>query len=266
MLRIKDLHVSVEGKSILKGVTLEVRPGKIYALMGPNGSGKSTLAQALMGHPRYTLERGMVKVGKRDLTRLTPDDRAKLGLFLAFQYPLEVPGVDLLNMLRTAYQSVHGHLPVQGFVETLKAEMEKLGIPFEFATRSINEGFSGGEKKRAEILQLAMLKPKIAILDETDSGLDIDALKTVATNVRRLVKETGLPGQGMGALVITHYQRLLHHLEPDVVYVMQDGRITHTGGRELVERLESGGYKALEEVRASTRKSAHQYRVLEPRN
>lgn len=245
MLIVKNLHVSVEGKPILRGVSLEVRRGKIYALMGPNGSGKSTLAHALMGHPRYTLERGIVKMGKKTLTKLSADERAKAGLFLAFQYPLEIPGVDLLNMLRTAYREVHGNLPVKGFVEILKAEMEKLGIPFDFATRSINEGFSGGEKKRAEILQLAMLKPEIAILDETDSGLDIDALKTVAINVRRLVKETG-----MGALVITHYQRLLHHLEPDIVYVIQGGRITHTGGRELVEALELGGYKALEKVKA----------------
>jgi len=245
MLQVKNLHVSVEGKPILKGVSLQVKPGKIYALMGPNGSGKSTLANALMGHPRYELKRGTVKINGRLVTIFTPDQRAKKGLFLAFQYPLEIPGVDLLNMLRTAYQSVHGHLPVKGFVEMLKAEMEKLGIPFSFADRSINEGFSGGEKKRAEILQLAMLKPKIAILDETDSGLDIDALKTVALNVRRLVKETG-----MGALVITHYQRLLHHLEPDVVYVMQEGRITHTGGQELVEILEAGGYKALERTKA----------------
>jgi Fe-S cluster assembly ATP-binding protein len=233
---------------ILKGVTLEVRPGKMYALMGPNGSGKSTLANVLMGHPRYTLERGTVKMGRKNLVKLSPDERAKAGLFLAFQYPLEIPGVDLLNMLRTAYQQIHGHLPVKGFVEMLKVEMEKLGIPFTFADRAINEGFSGGEKKRAEILQLAMLKSKIAILDETDSGLDIDALKTVAVNVRRLVKETG-----MGVLVITHYQRLLKHLEPDVVYVMQDGIITHRGDRELVEVLETGGYKALEKNRVALR-------------
>jgi len=236
MLRIKDLHVSVEGKSILKGVTLEVRPGKIYALMGPNGSGKSTLAQALMGHPRYTLERGMVKVGKRDLTRLTPDDRAKLGLFLAFQYPLEVPGVDLLNMLRTAYQSVHGHLPVQGFVETLKAEMEKLGIPFEFATRSINEGFSGGEKKRHEILQMAILEPEMAILDETDSGLDIDALKTVAKGINKLI------GPNLGILLITHYQRMLNYIKPDFVHVLVDGKIVQSGGDKLALKLEELGY------------------------
>lgn len=255
MLLVNNLYVSVEGKPILKGVTLEVRPGKIYALMGPNGSGKSTLAQALMGHPRYTLERGTVKLDRKNLSKLSPDERAKAGLFLAFQYPLEIPGVDLLNMLRTAYQSVHGHLPVKGFVEMLKAEMEKLEIPFSFADRSINEGFSGGEKKRAEILQLAILKPKIAILDETDSGLDIDALKTVAEHVRQLVSPE------MGILVITHYQRLLHYLQPDVVYIMQEGKITHTGGSELVEVLETGGYKALEKVGSkaiSSEKYVHQ--------
>ena len=240
MLQVKNLHVSVEGKKILKGVDLDVRPGKIYALMGPNGSGKSTLAHALMGHPRYMLERGTVKLNNKDITKMPPDKRAKAGLFLAFQYPLEIPGVDLLNMLRTAYQEIRGRIAVPEFMQLLKTEMGNLGIPFSFATRSVNEGFSGGEKKRAEILQLAVLKPKIAVLDETDSGLDIDALKTVALNVRRLVKETG-----MGALVITHYQRLLKYLEPDVVYIMQEGRITNTGGRELVELLETSGYRAL---------------------
>lgn len=243
MLTIRNLYVSVEKRMIVKGVSLEVHPGRIHALMGPNGSGKSTLAHALMGHPRYTLERGTVKMRKRLLTHLTPDARAKAGLFLAFQYPLEIPGVDLLNMLRTAYQEIHGRIAVPEFMQVLRSEMAKLGIPFNFSTRAVNEGFSGGEKKRAEILQLAVLKPKIAILDETDSGLDIDALKTVATNVRRLVKETG-----MGVLVITHYQRLLKYLEPDVVFIMQEGRITHEGGHELVETLERGGYKALEKV------------------
>ena len=243
MLKVSNLHVSVDGQRILRGVDLEVRPGKIYALMGPNGSGKSTLAYALMGHPRYTLERGMVKIGRRDIRKFSADQRAKAGLFLAFQYPSEIPGVDLLNMLRTAYQTIHGRIAVPEFMGLLKTEMGRLGIPFEFANRSVNEGFSGGEKKRAEILQLAILKPKIAILDETDSGLDIDALKTVAESVKRLVSPQ------MGVLVITHYQRLLHHLQPDVVYVMQEGRITHTGGRELVETLETGGYKALERVK-----------------
>lgn len=243
MLTVNNLHVSIEGKKILNGVTLEVRPGKIYALMGPNGSGKSTLAQVLMGHPRYVLERGTVKMYRKNLSKLSPDERAKAGLFLAFQYPLEIPGVDLLNMLRTAYQEIHGNISVGDFVRLLKTEMDRLGIPFDFANRSINEGFSGGEKKRAEILQLAILKPTIAILDETDSGLDIDALKTVAQNVGRLVSPQ------MGVLVITHYQRLLKYLEPDVVYIMQDGRITHTGGRELVEVLETGGYKALERAK-----------------
>lgn len=244
-LEVENLHASVEGKRILKGVALQVSPGKIHALMGPNGSGKSTLAHVLMGHPRYVLERGTVKLGKKDITHLSTDKRAKAGLFLAFQYPLELPGVDLINMLRTAYQELHGRIAVPEFMQVLKSEMAKLDIPFDFATRSVNEGFSGGEKKRAEILQLAVLKPKIAILDETDSGLDIDALKLVAANVRRLVKETG-----MGVLVITHYQRLLKYLEPDVVSVMQEGRITHSGGRELVETLETGGYKALAKVRS----------------
>ena len=240
MLSVRNLYVSVEGQPIVKGVTLTVRPGYICALMGPNGSGKSTLAHALMGHPRYTLELGTVKMGNKDLTRLPPDERAKAGLFLAFQYPLEIPGVDLLNMLRTAYQTIHGRIAVPEFMALLKEEMARLGIPFGFANRSVNEGFSGGEKKRVEILQLAVLKPTIAILDETDSGLDIDALKTVATEVRRLVKE-----QGLGVLVITHYQRLLEYLAPDVVSIMQEGRITHTGGSELVAALERGGYRSL---------------------
>ncbi len=238
MLKIDNLHVSVEGKEILKGVSLTIKPGERVALMGPNGSGKSTLAYSLMGHPKYIITKGSVTFEDKDVLALEPHERSLAGLFLSFQYPSSVPGVSLANFLRTALIAHGTRLSIPKFRQLLKDEMAKLGVPESFAERSINQGFSGGEKKRAEILQLAMLKPKIAILDETDSGLDIDAIKTVAEGVNRVHAEN----PAMSTLVITHYQRILHYLRPDTVYVMHDGKIIKTGGPELVNELEKKGY------------------------
>jgi Fe-S cluster assembly ATP-binding protein len=239
MLSVKNLHVSVEGKEILRGVDLTVRPGGIHALMGPNGSGKSTLAYALMGHPRYEVTKGSARIGSKNILKLSPDLRAKAGLFLAFQYPMEIPGVTVLEALHAAINSRRKDpLSLPLFREILAAKMAALKIEKSFMNRNLNEGFSGGEKKRAEILQLAVLEPTVAILDETDSGLDVDALREVAQNVRKLV------GPKLGVLVITHYQRILRYLEPDFVHVMMDGKIVVSGGPELAQDLEKEGYKA----------------------
>jgi Fe-S cluster assembly ATP-binding protein len=247
LLELTDLHVALEdGTEIVKGVDLAVSPGEIHALMGPNGSGKSSLAYALMGHPAYEITEGEALFDGRDIIEMGADERAQLGLFLAFQYPHAIPGVTVTSFLRQAINSIRkaraggeeDPVPIPEFRKDLLAAMEHLKIPRELAQRYLNDGFSGGEKKRVEILQMAMLKPRIAVLDETDSGLDIDALKIVARGVRELV------GPETGALVITHYQRILNHIEPDFVHVFVDGRIVEEGGPELAHKLEEEGYEA----------------------
>jgi Fe-S cluster assembly ATP-binding protein len=236
---IEGLRVAVEGKEILKGVDLTVNAGEVHALMGPNGSGKSTLANTLMGHPRYQVLEGRVLFQGEDLLGLPPDQRAKRGLFLAFQYPVAIPGVSLGNFMRATVKATQ-EKPVSAleFRRTLTQKMELLKIDSSFATRYLNEGFSGGEKKRAEVLQMAMMQPKLAVMDETDSGLDIDALRTVAEGVNVITSEN----PSMGVLIITHYQRILDYIQPDFVHVLVDGRIVRSGGKELVVRLEREGY------------------------
>ncbi len=236
-LKIIDLHVQVNDKEILKGVNLEIKKGEIHALMGPNGSGKSTLASAMMGHPSYKITKGEIWLDGKNITHLSPDERARLGLFLAFQYPSEVPGVTVANFLRLALNAVQGkEISVLEFYKLLNNKMKELKMDPDFAKRYLNDGFSGGEKKRNEILQLALLQPKYAILDETDSGLDIDALKTVSEGINRLA------GPEMGILIITHYQRILHYVQPQYVHVLYDGKIILSGGKELAEKLEETGY------------------------
>jgi Fe-S cluster assembly ATP-binding protein len=237
-LEIRDLHVSIDDQEILRGVDLDVSRGEIHALMGPNGSGKSTLASTLLGHPAYEITQGSITFKGEDLTEAEPHERAKSGLFLAFQYPVAIPGVSVANFLRMAINAKRDEpIGVKEFRAQLQRAIELLDVDRSFTSRHLNDGFSGGEKKRAEILQMAMLVPDVAILDETDSGLDIDALRTVASGVQRLHEETGL-----GALIITHYQRILHYVEPGFVHIMLDGRIVLEGGVELVERLEREGY------------------------
>jgi Fe-S cluster assembly ATP-binding protein len=234
---IEDLHVSVEGKEILKGVDLVVERGEIHALMGPNGSGKSTLANTLMGHPKYVVIRGRALFEGEDILSLTPDERARKGLFLAFQYPIAIPGVSLGNFLRAATRAVRGDgLTAGEFRKQLMEKMKLLKMDPSFAARYVNDGLSGGEKKRAEVLQMALLQPRIAVMDETDSGLDIDALRTVAEGVKAIHTPE------MGILVITHYQRLLNYIRPQFVHVLVDGRVVKSGGYELVEQLEAQGY------------------------
>jgi len=242
-LEIRNLHVSVDDKPILKGVNLTVKQGEIHALMGPNGTGKSTLAYALMGHPHYTVTAGQIIFKGMELLELEPDERARLGLFLAFQYPVAIPGVSVANFLRTAINARRRALnpddkgiPIPEFRKLLRAKMDSLQVPHDFAGRYLNEGFSGGEKKRAEVLQLAALEPEIAVLDETDSGLDIDALRIVASGVQTLA------GPNLGVLVITHYQRILNYIKPDFVHIMLGGRIVETGGADLALHLEEKGY------------------------
>ena len=241
-LEIKDLHVSVtteEGqKEILSGVDLTVRAGETHAIMGPNGSGKSTLAYSIAGHPKYHVTSGQVLLDGEDVLAMTVDERARAGLFLAMQYPIEVPGVSMSNFLRTAATAVRGEAPkLRTWVKEVKEAMSALDIDPAFAERSVNEGFSGGEKKRHEILQLSLLRPKIAILDETDSGLDVDALRVVSDGVERY-RSSG----DVGVLLITHYTRILRHITPDHVHVFAGGRIVESGGPELAERLEEEGY------------------------
>ncbi|MCY7325385.1 MAG: Fe-S cluster assembly ATPase SufC [Microbacteriaceae bacterium] len=242
VLEIHDLHVSVEteqGKiDILKGVDLTVNEGEIHAIMGPNGSGKSTLAYTIAGHPKYHVERGSIKLDGNEMTGLPVDERARAGLFLAMQYPVEIPGVAVTNFLRTAKTALDGEAPaLRGWTKDVREAMKNLRMDPSFAQRNVNEGFSGGEKKRHEILQMELLKPKFAILDETDSGLDVDALKIVADGVNRAKTETGL-----GLLVITHYTRILRYIQPDFVHVFVDGRVAEEGGPELADRLEAEGY------------------------
>jgi Fe-S cluster assembly ATP-binding protein len=250
VLSIHDLHVSIAGKEILRGVDLTIRQGEIHALMGPNGSGKSTLSYALMGHPNYEVTAGSVTLDGADLLALEPDERAKAGLFLAFQYPTAIPGVSVANFLRHAVSNVRNParkdgedlIPMRDFRKELRQQMDELGVDQEFARRYLNDGFSGGEKKRAEILQLAMLKPAFAILDETDSGLDIDAVRLVSDGVNRVAERTGA-----GVLVITHYERILTFIKPQFVHVLFGGRIVENGGPELVRLLESQGYDWIRE-------------------
>jgi Fe-S cluster assembly ATP-binding protein len=246
LLELKNLHVALEdGTEIVKGVDLAVDPGEIHAIMGPNGSGKSTLAYALMGHPAYEITEGQIVFDGTDLTEAGADERAQAGLFLAFQYPHAIPGVTVTSFLRSAINAIRkarkgeeDPIPIPEFRKSMLGEMERLKIPRELAQRYLNDGFSGGEKKRVEILQMAMLSPRIAVLDETDSGLDIDALKVVANGVQELV------GPDMGAVVITHYQRILNYVKPDFVHVFVGGRIVEEGGPELAHRLEAEGYEA----------------------
>lgn len=241
---IDGLRVVVEGKEIVRGLNLEIKGGEIHAIMGPNGTGKSTLASALMGHPKYEVTGGAVTLDGQDLMDMSVDERARAGLFLAMQYPAEVPGVSNANFMRTALNSRRGEgneVPVLKFHRSLQEKMKQLNIDATFAERYLNEGFSGGEKKRNEILQMAILEPRIAILDEIDSGLDIDALKVVSESVNSLRSEN------IGFLIITHYQRLLQYVVPDYVHVMMQGRIVRSGGRELAEQLEAQGYEWLKQ-------------------
>ncbi len=240
LFEIENLHVIVEGREILRGLNLTVCPGEIHALMGRNGSGKSTLANALMGHPKYQVTRGSVRLAGENILTLRPDERAKLGMFLAFQNPIAIPGVGTGNFLRAAVKAVRGTESINAlaFRKELAERMEHLQMDPSFATRALNEGFSGGEKKRAEMLQLAMLKPRMAILDEPDSGLDIDAVRIVSEGIN-LAHERQAE---MGILLITHYQRILNYVHPDLVHVMANGRIVESGGAELVQQLESEGY------------------------
>jgi Fe-S cluster assembly ATP-binding protein len=247
LLEIENLHVALEdGAEIVKGVDLSVDLNQKHAIMGPNGSGKSTLAYALMGHPAYEITEGQILFDGEDVTELGADERAQRGLFLAFQYPHAIPGVTVTSFLRSAINAIRkaradgedDPIPIPQFRDELTAAMEKLKVSRELASRYVNDGFSGGERKRIEVLQLAMLKPKIAILDETDTGLDIDALRIVASGVNTLV------GPDMGALLITHYQRILNYIEPDFVHVFMDGRIVAEGGKELAATLEAEGYEA----------------------
>jgi Fe-S cluster assembly ATP-binding protein len=240
-LEIRNLHVRAGDKPILKGVDLTVCTGEIHALMGPNGSGKSTLANAIMGHPNLEVTEGQIVFKGEDITEADPDERARAGLFMAFQYPVSVPGVTVTKYLRTvlnAHRDAHGEEPIslKDFRQTVEAAMALTDVPKEFSSRYLNEGFSGGEKKRMEILQLALQRPEMAILDETDSGLDIDALRVVANGVNAVA------GPDMGVLIITHYQRILHLVQPSHVHVMYQGRIVKEGGPELVTELESKGY------------------------
>jgi len=243
---VEDLHVSVEGKEILKGVNLTVNAGEVHALMGPNGSGKSTLANALMGHPRYVVTKGRILLNGEDMLPLSPDERARRGMFLAFQYPLEIPGVKVRHFLRMAVRASKGQEPsVTEFRKQLFDKMALLEMDRSFAERYLNEGFSGGEKKRNEILQLAMLEPTMAILDETDSGLDIDALRVVAGGINKLA------GPNVAMLLITHYQRILSYVEPHFVHVLFNGRVVRSGGKELALELEAKGYDWIAEQEAA---------------
>lgn len=245
-LIISKLEVAIADDQILRGISLTVKPGEVHAIMGPNGSGKSTLASTLAGHPTYEVKAGSVQLGSKEILELSPDERAQQGLFLAFQYPVEVPGVSVQNFLRRAYAARFAEQPDRQFSKALdfrkhlQSLAESLAIDPSFLTRGLNEGFSGGEKKQLEVLQMALLEPQFAILDETDSGLDIDAIKKVASGVRSIISK-----HNTGVLVITHYQRILDYLKPDFVHVMVKGKIVESGGPELVSKLEKTGYTEL---------------------
>jgi Fe-S cluster assembly ATP-binding protein len=237
VLEVRDLHVNVEGKPIVNGLDLVVPAGEVHAIMGPNGSGKSTLANALMGHPSYKITSGEILLKGEDVTDLGPDERARRGMFLAMQYPTSIPGVTMVNFLRASLKAVQGKdIPVREFRERLMEAMAVLKMDESFARRYVNEGFSGGEKKRAEVLQMSLLRPSMAVMDETDSGLDIDALRTVSEGINALRRDD------MGILLITHYQRMLNYVTPDHVHVLYKGRIVRSGGRELASELEEKGY------------------------
>jgi Fe-S cluster assembly ATP-binding protein len=238
-LRVEGLRVSVDDKEILRGVDLQVPPGEIHALMGPNGSGKSTLAYTLMGHPKYIVTAGTAAFDGQDLLPLTTDARARLGLFLSFQYPTAIPGVTMVNFLRASLKAQGKETPAREFLRTLGEQMQALKIDESFRSRYINDGYSGGEKKRAEILQLALMRPRMAILDETDSGLDVDALRTVAEGVQRIA------GPDMAILLITHYPRILEYLHPHRVHVLSEGRVVASGDHDLARRIEREGYESL---------------------
>jgi len=245
-LTIKDLHVEVEGKEIVKGIDLIIKEGEVHVLMGPNGSGKTTISYALMGHPKYKVTKGEVLLDGQNILNLSPDKRAKLGLFLGFQYPVEISGVSLLNFLRTTYMTINGNkktdvgeevLSLLEFREFLKQKLRELQMDESFANRYLNEGFSGGEKKRTEVLQMSILKPKIAVIDEADSGADVDALKLIAKGISDINKSNNT-----GILLITHYNRILHHISPHYVHVMVDGKIVKSGDKKLADEIESKGY------------------------
>ena len=239
LLVIEDLHAGIEGKEILKGVNLEINEGEIHAIMGPNGSGKSTLSNVLMGHPNYEVTRGRILFKGEDVTEMATDERARLGLFLAFQYPTSIPGVSVTNFLRSIVKARTGEdQPAREFRKEMKQHMSDLSMDPAFAKRYVNDGFAGGEKKRNEILQMSMLKPDLAILDETDSGLDIDALKVVCEGINSAYQAR----PEMAYLIITHYQRMLNYVKPHIVHVFVAGQVAKTGGNELVEKLESEGY------------------------
>lgn len=247
MLEIKNLHARVDDSEILRGLDITVKSGEVHALMGPNGAGKSTLANVIMGHPAFEVTEGQVLFDGADLTEADPDERAHAGLFMAFQYPVAIPGVTVTKYLRSvmnAHRAAKGEpeISLKEFRKTVEAAMELVNVPREFTTRYLNDGFSGGEKKRMEVLQLALQKPAIAILDETDSGLDVDALNVVAHGVNEVAK-----ANGTGVLIITHYQRILHQVKPDRTSILMDGRIVREGGPELVEQIETSGY---EQIRA----------------
>jgi len=237
-LEIIDLHAGIEGKEILKGIDLAVKTGEIHAIMGPNGSGKSTLAYTMMGHPKYKLISGDIKIDGVSIKDMPPNERALRGLFLGFQYPLEIPGVSLANFLRISYNAVRKDEPmlVRDFRKMLEDKFETVGMERSFATRYLNEGFSGGEKKKAEVVQLAVLRPKFAVLDETDSGLDIDALKLVSNGINSITSSE------IGIMLITHYQRILRYVKPDFVHVLVKGKVAVSGGAELAQKLEEKGY------------------------
>jgi len=242
-LEIRNLHVRIEEREILRGVDLVVRHGELHALMGPNGSGKSTLANTIMGHPDYEVTEGEILWDGENITEMAPHERARLGLFLAFQYPVAIPGVSVANFLRLAINAKREQpINVKEFRDLLGRAVDLLDVDRSFTSRHLNDGFSGGEKKRAEVLQMAVLAPSVAVLDETDSGLDIDALRTVAEGVAKLHAE-----QGLGALIITHYQRILHYVRPEFVHILMDGRVVMEGGNELVDRLEREGYDPIRE-------------------
>lgn len=246
MLNIKNLHATVEGKEILKGINLEIHPGEIHAIMGPNGAGKSTLSSVLTGRERFTVTEGEIEFNGKNLLEMPAEDRAREGIFMSFQYPVEIPGISTVNFMKTAVNEQRKYrglppYPASEFLKLLREKMELVSIDSKLLNRSLNEGFSGGEKKKNEIFQMAVLEPKLAILDETDSGLDIDALRIVANGVNKLKRPD------TSAIVITHYQRLLDYIVPDVVHVLYDGRIVKTAGKELVAELEEKGYDWIKE-------------------